>query len=101
MWSSQVWMWKCSSSDRYANQRSRQQHVLEPPERALAVDRDQQSLAQRWVGDRRHEAFHPAVLLPRRCGIDPQVTLRVRSDARSPRGGIRLTFDNRKQIAVL
>ena len=84
-----------------ALRRERQQHVLEPPERALAVDRDQQPLAQRLVGHRRDEALHPAVLLARRRRIDTQVTLRVRRDPRPPRGGIGLTLDDREQVAVL
>ena len=43
--------------------RERQQHVLEPAEGPLAVDRDQQPLAQRRLGHRTDETLHPAVLL--------------------------------------
>src|SRR5439155_12164480 len=38
------------------------QHVLEPSERAVAVERDLQAIAQARVGHRRGELRHPAVL---------------------------------------
>src|SRR6185312_15049767 len=79
----------------------RQQDVLEPPERPLAVDGDQQPLVQRLVGDRRDEALHPAILLARRGGIDAQVALRVGGHARPSGRGVRLTLDDGEQVAVL
>ena len=57
-----------------------EQHVLEPAERALAVDRDDQPLAQRLVDDRADELLHPAVLLARRRGLDAQEVADVLRD---------------------
>jgi hypothetical protein len=57
--------------------REAQQHVLEAAERALAVDRHDQALAQRRVDHRADEPLHPAVLLARRRRLDPQEAARV------------------------
>ena len=55
--------------------REGQQHILEATECALAVDRNQQSLAERLLRDGRDEPLHPPVLLPGRGRVDPQVAL--------------------------
>ena len=76
-----------------------QQHILEPPEGALAVDRDEQPLAQRRVGHRADEAFHPAVLLSRRGRVDAQVALRARW-RRAPGGPPRLAHPRRSRAGL-
>ncbi len=43
--------------------REGQQHVLEPAKSSLAVDGNQQSLAQGLILYHADETFHPAVLL--------------------------------------
>src|SRR5262249_23774254 len=49
------------------------QHVLETAERALAVDRLNQLVAELALFDGRDEALHPPVLLARAHGLDAQV----------------------------
>jgi hypothetical protein len=57
-----------------------EQDVLEPTERTLAVDRDDQTLAQGLIGDRADELLHPAVLLTGGGRLYPQVITDVLGD---------------------
>jgi hypothetical protein len=81
--------------------REGEQDVLEATKGSLPVDRHQQPLAQRLVGDRRHETLHPAVLFTRRGRIDPQVTAGVVGHLRTPRRRVWFALDDGQQIPVL
>ena len=54
-----------------------------------------------WSAHRGDETLHPAVLLARRGGIDPQIALRVGGDPCPARGRVRLPLHDREQVAVL
>src|SRR5262249_31831763 len=59
--------------------RERHEHVLEPPERPLAVDRLTELSAEVEIVDHRNETLHPAVLLTRADRVDAEVVA-VRRD---------------------
>ena len=82
--------------------REREQHVLEPAERALAVDGHQQALAQRRIrhGRRRtapSSGTARATTRDRRVGIDSGLVGHLGATS----SGVRLALDDREQVAVL
>jgi hypothetical protein len=81
--------------------REGQQDVLEPAESPFAVDGHQQPLPQGRLGHGGDEPLHPAVLLPRRGRVYPEVTMRVVGDLGAPGGGVGLSFDDGEEIPIV
>jgi hypothetical protein len=65
---------RCETEPPLAVEREAHEHVLEAPERPLAVDRRTRGVPRRSGSvDGRDEALHPAVLLARRHRVDAEV----------------------------